>query len=85
MGDRRPYMARLMDKVDELVDELNWLHLAYKAVAYTYLALILWLISFVLPTQSNWSKPQQSDRVPIVHQDLEKCGDSETVVLGDRD
>lgn len=85
MGDRRPYLTRLMDKLDDLVDELNWLHLAYKAVAYTYLALILWLISFVLPTQSNWSKPQQSDRVPIVHQDLEKCAYSETVVLGDRD
>lgn len=84
-ANRRPYLARVIDKVEDLVDELNWLHLAYKAVAYSYLAFVLWLISFILPFPSNWSRPQQSDRIPVVHQDLKKCVCSETVTLGNRD
>jgi hypothetical protein len=83
--NRRPYLARVTDKLEDLVDELNWLHLAYKAVAYSYLAFVLWLISFILPFPSNWSRPQQSDRVPIVYQDLKKCVCSETATLGNRD
>ncbi|KAK5045608.1 hypothetical protein LTR84_008977 [Exophiala bonariae] len=75
--DDRSYLARLTDKLEDLVDESNWLHWAYKAVAYSYLAFILWLITFILPIQSNWSTPQQSDRVPVVYQSLEKCVCSE--------
>lgn len=82
--DRRPYLTRVLDKLEDLVDELNWLHLAYKAVAYSYLAFVLWLISFILPFPSNWSRLQQSDRVPIVYQDLKKCVCSETATLGNR-
>jgi len=81
---RRPFLARLLDRLEDLIDELNWLHLAYKAVAYSYLAFILWLISFVLPFPSNWSKPQQSDRLRTAHQELKKCVSSKTTTLGNR-
>lgn len=83
--NRRPFLVRVLDRLEDLVDELNWLHLAYKLVAYSYLAFIFWLISFVLPFPSNWSKQQQSDRVPIVHQELKKFVCSETATLGNRD
>jgi hypothetical protein len=70
---RRPFLTRFLHNLEDLIDEVNWRHVAYKAVAYSYLLLILWLISFILPFRSNWSiSPEHSGELSMVYQDLTK-------------
>ncbi|RMZ79846.1 hypothetical protein DV737_g3257, partial [Chaetothyriales sp. CBS 132003] len=70
MLHKRPSrLRRLSWKVVDAYDNTNWLHIAFKVFAYTYIALNLWVAWQILPLAGHWDPPVQSDKVPFVYQD----------------
>jgi hypothetical protein len=66
------FYIRLVYRVQDFIDDINWLHVAFKICAYTYIAFILWITWKVLPLHGHWTPSKQSDKVPIVYQDFSK-------------
>jgi len=75
---RRAFSIRLLHEAEDVVDDINWLHVAFKTVAYSYIAFILWITWQVLPLPGHWSTSASSDTMPMVYQDLQQyasgCG-----------
>ncbi|RMZ89548.1 hypothetical protein DV736_g3217, partial [Chaetothyriales sp. CBS 134916] len=67
-GKRPSRLRRLSWKVFDAYDNTSWLHIAFKASAYTYVALNLWIAWQILPLPGHWDPPVQSDKVPYVYQ-----------------
>lgn len=69
---RRPFYIVLAHKVEDLIDDINWLHVAFKICAFTYIGFIVWITWHVLPLPGHWDVGRQSDKIPIQYQDLNK-------------
>lgn len=53
-------------------EEVNWLHVSFKALALSYLAFFAWLAWGMSPWAGNISTPQRPDKFPILNQDISK-------------
>jgi hypothetical protein len=64
-----PLRIRILHRIEDYVDDINWLHVAFKICAYGYAAFLAFLTWQVL-RQLPWSG--QSDKVPLAYQDFAK-------------
>ncbi|OAG37964.1 hypothetical protein AYO21_07814 [Fonsecaea monophora] len=53
-------------------NELNFPRVMYHLLSIVYFCFILYLTYYVLPLPGHWTPIQQSDKVPVVSQDLNK-------------
>jgi hypothetical protein len=67
-----PLSRRIIWRILDAWDNINWLHIAFQICAYTYIAFILYITWKVLPVPGHWSSDVQSNRIPIVYQDVNK-------------
>ena len=72
-----PFYTRLRYKIEDFVDEINWLHIAFKSCAYLYITVIAYITWMILPINGHWTPKIQSDKVPVIYQDHSKLGDSQ--------
>ncbi|EXJ83186.1 hypothetical protein A1O1_06805 [Capronia coronata CBS 617.96] len=66
---RHPFYRRTGNPLRDLVDDINFPHFCYKAVAYTYVLTILWGFYMILPLPGHWSTDGQPDNVTIFSRD----------------
>lgn len=67
-----PLITRIGWKLEDFLEEINWLHVAFKLCAYTYISLIAYLTWWILPINGHWNPSGQSDRLSVTQTDFEK-------------
>jgi hypothetical protein len=67
-----PLRIRILHRIEDFIDETNWLHVAFKICAYTYFFFLAFLAWQVLPLPGHWTRPGDLDKIPIVYQDFPK-------------
>jgi hypothetical protein len=63
-----PLRIRLLHRIEDYIDDIDWRHVAFKTLAYTYLAFILFIAWQILPIAGHWDRPGDADKVPINYQ-----------------
>ena len=67
-----PFHTRIRYKIEDFVDEINWLHVAFKTCAYVYIAVIAYITWMILPINGHWAPKTQSDKLSVHYQDYSK-------------
>lgn len=57
--------------LEEMVIAINWLHITFKVLALSYVALVLWLTWVILPLPGHWSRLDEREFKPRSQQDLQ--------------
>jgi hypothetical protein len=57
--------ATLKTKAINALQEVNICHIFFKAVAYTWLAVMIWVAWKISPFSGAWTLPQRPERIPI--------------------
>jgi hypothetical protein len=55
----------LKNKAINALQDFNIYHFAFKTVAYSWLAFIVWMAWKISPFSGAWTLPQRTDSVPI--------------------
>jgi hypothetical protein len=55
----------LKTKAINALQDFKIYHFAFKAMAYIWLALMVWMAWKISPFSGAWTRPQQTDRIPI--------------------
>ena len=67
-----PLRYRFRYRIEDYIDEINWLHVAFKICAFSYFFFLSFLAWQVLPLPGHWSLTDQFDKVPITYQNFAK-------------
>src|SRR5690348_6281274 len=59
-----PPLVQLAHRVEDVIDDINWLHVAFRLFAAIYIAFILWITFLILPFPGHWRRSTQSDKLP---------------------
>lgn len=65
-----PLRIRILHRIDDFIDDINWLHVAFKICAFSYIAFLSFIAWQVLPLPGHWTRPGQADKIPITYQDF---------------
>lgn len=65
-----PLRVRLLHRVEDIIDDINWVHVAFKVCAFSYFAFFAFLAWQVLPLPGHWTRAGDADRVPIAYQNF---------------
>jgi hypothetical protein len=55
----------IKNKAFNALQDFNIAHFAFKTMAYTWLAFMIWVAWKISPFSGSWTLPQRTDRVPI--------------------
>jgi hypothetical protein len=67
-----PFHRRLLYRVEDFIDDVNWLHIAFKICAFSYLLLLSLIAWQVLPLPGHWSRGTEVEttKLRIPYQDF---------------
>lgn len=67
-----PLRVRILHRVEDFIDDIPWLHVAFKICAFSYFFLLCFITWQVLPLPGHWTRGGQSDKIPITYQSYTK-------------
>ena len=64
-----PLRVRILHRIEDYVDDINWLHVAFKICAYGYAAFLAFLLWQIF---KQFVKSDETDKVPVTYQNFAK-------------
>jgi hypothetical protein len=67
-----PFHRRLLYRVEDFIDDINWLHIGFKICAFSYLLFLSIIVWQVLPLPGHWSRGTEVEttKLRIPYQDF---------------
>jgi hypothetical protein len=51
----RSFYARCFHKLEDIIDDINWIHVAFKVCAYLYISLVVYSAWMLWPAEGHWT------------------------------